>query len=162
MARHTVNEEAARQDHGENNDRRTEQEVPDLVIEPPMLPAEYIKPILMSIPQLDLSAPSKINKIYYTVKIPELQDFELGLNYAGLEADMASIRREKSIKREKFLSKLSVHLVRSCACLAAAACVILGYQGKRDKFAAMALAVLVAINTVVMAFCVWDLCAIKR
>jgi len=162
MSSQAENQEEVREEDRENIERRSNDGEPDLVLEPIPLPEEYIKPIVMNIPQLDLSAPSKINKIYYTVKVPEVKDLELEVNYGGLEAEVAAIRRERVVKREKFLTRLSVHFLRTSLCFAGSACIILGYSNSRQKLAAMSLAVIITMHVLMTLYCIWDLVRLKK
>ena len=96
------------------------------------------------------------------MKVPELRNFDLDIDYRLLEAEVATMRREKLIKQEKFLSLLTAHLIRTGLCLAATACAILGYFEKREKFASMVLACLIIMNVLMVIFCLWDLTVLKK
>ena len=153
---------AARPGDREIEDQREDSGEPDLVLEQIRLPEEYIKPILMAVPPLDLSAPSKINKIYYTVKVPELKSLELEVNYGGLEAEIANMSREKSLKREVFLNRLLLHLFRASVCLAGCAIVILATQGRYGSLPTTVLTCFVVIEALLLIGSLWDLVTLRR
>lgn len=136
--------------------------MPDVVVRERGIPNNWNCPIRLQVPKLDLSSPSKINKLYYCIRLPDKQTHILDINNLEFEiaeqpeSDIASAVARKDARGRRNLGGFSRFLVRAATLAAIGGCAGLAFFGSHSNPVIILAAILVAAQVVQFLLSIWD------